>query len=87
MEKTFVYYSQLFNDGGLIEVFYRKNNEEKYPTDHGINLFSDDDIELFLSKFRKTGFICSSMDNSLVWEVKRLAQKFGLQALTPDGNV
>lgn len=86
-EKTFVYYSQLFNDGGLIEVFYRKNNEEKYPTDHGINLFSDDDIELFLSKFRKTGFICSSMDNSLVCEVKRLAQKFGLQALTPDGNV
>lgn len=83
MKKKFVYYSEKFNDGGLIEVFFREKNESKFPTAHGVNLFSDNEIKDFLNQYRKTGIICSSSNNELINEVKRLAEKFGLNAQTP----
>ncbi len=73
---TFVYYTQMMNDGGLIEIFLANENEVKYPTIHGINLFSDSEIQDFLHIYRKTGFISSSMDTEIITECKRLGKKF-----------
>lgn len=84
MKRKFVYYSEQFDDGGLIEVFSRESDESKFPTPHGINLFTDEELKVFLNQFRKTSFICSSTDKELKNEVNRLARKFKLNAQTPD---
>ena len=84
MKRNFVYYSEKFNDGGLIEVFFLENDEPKFPTTHGINLFNDDEIKDFLNQYRKTSFICSSTDKELTNEVRRLSRKFKLNAQMPD---
>ena len=84
MKRNFVYYSEKFNDGGLIEVSFLENDESKFPTTHGVNLFSDDELKDFLNQYRKTSFICSSTDKELTNEVKKLSRKFKLNAQTPD---
>ncbi|MGN0729592.1 hypothetical protein [Treponema sp.] len=38
MKRNFVYYSEKFDDGGLIEVFFQENAEPKFPTTHGDKL-------------------------------------------------
>lgn len=84
MDYGFVYFTEKFDDGGLIEVFRALENEVKFPTKNGINLFSDEEIKSFLDTYRKTAFICTSTDPEIIREGKRLSKKFNLPLQSPN---
>lgn len=84
MDYSFVYFTEKFNDGGLIEIFKAFENEVKFPTKNGINLFSDEEIKNFLSTYRKTAFICTSTGPEIIMEGKRLSKKFNLPLQAPN---